>query len=1472
MENTYVFYIQYFRDPSSNSLVTSERRLYSVPISEEDAQYALTEPSIKTQMSKAGSFEFSITPSHPYYDAWLQMKTMMRVEYAGETIFRGRVLTIDTSPMANGAKKIHLEGDFAFLMDSLQEGKKEEDRDEISLEDYIIRLLDNHNSQMSGDGYKKIYRGLVPGNYGSVSGKMRISGGRRKYGENSWRSTSDALSSLQSEFGGYFRTRYVKSEGKCYLDWLDRYFSDTVSSQHIEITENLIDLTSVTEVDNLFTALVPVGSNESKSVYISDSRKYITVPEVAQWYIDQGRGDELDDIYHSRYEYLNAISNYGVIYKTQNFSNADTAEKLQEYAYDWVKNNFVGGIDSFTVSALDFRHLDTSKRPFMVGDLVRCIYPNPTYRTKGGNPTIEKVLAITSAQYKPHTPDQNSYSIGIPSTQLSNKTYGTAKAKASNSGGGGGGASVSDITAGGGGGIADNEYETKLTADEVDYYAWKYVIDARKNNKKYQELVEDGFYEEAQKASWVAWAAAVRGITLDDDDPEYRELNTKVDMVLFDGPKATIKVYDKLPKAIQEYVTQHQDDPITHMTRQEKKALEAAVEIACDAQVSKMSIDDKVKISGAAVYNDTYIASLLVHDKKDRRTAIDIGVEVGLLKNNYQPWESNPYVHMSKVYKGLISEEDPAGVAGSYPVQSVATEGQQGISMAMKMATGAQAFVESITGLFDGTNNKITFVSKSDAGNLTDAKAKLSGMPDTGFWGAIKMGLGVDNSAGGNTTMDFDGKKSIIKTRSPLKAGSTDNEDLTTSINGDTGKTTVKELGVGKNGYNKDTVTILGDTSKIKTRRPLNAGSTDEKDTTTEIDGDQGTASVGKEKTDPTQWAITLNRPITYYDEEEKPHTLTGSIHAADFHVDEIGSFKTKLGVFDELITARATIGELDVERARIGDLELTTEDLDERTDVIEGSALWVKRDHITGVTGDFRIDKDASGNDILTIISGGGMKIERDSVAYGIYDNGNLTGGIMVDKINDKTTTTKIIGDRVDIEAKQVRIGDTSNVETWMGETGETLDEYSGLIAARATIYQLSTMRADIEEIFADYISAEDMKTYDLQVANISADTGVFNTSIVAPRYSIYGKGEFDNVLVSASVSDNILTITDVSGATVTFSKATSLSAGTWSGGKVTVKATPQDETLDILINKEVEIKESATGKSYIVTSKLNVDNVTYNQVSTDSGTGVYDNGWKAASKSVTYTDGATYVTVPDETSGKTKSLYIAKTYEAGYNSARLSRSWIGKNCVVGIIPSGDDRTLSFSIDADISYDKDTHKYTAKANADGDERNTKESGTEAWDAGRLSGWNTGASNVSRDGNKIYGPLINKIGEKTLKFTATFNPATYTASSYTKESHSYTASSYTKETHSYTASSYTKESHSYSPSSYTKESVSYKGSSHVKIGNSCSYVASSYSHTASKYTASSHSYTASKYTASSHSYTASKYTASSFKQGSISWS
>ena len=297
---------------------------------------------------------------------------------------------------------------------------------------------------------------------------------------------------------------------------------------------------------------------------------------------------------------------------------------------------------------------------------------------------------------------------------------------------------------------------------------------------------------------------------------------------------------------------------------------------------------------------------------------------------------------------------------------------------------------------------------------------------------------------------------------------------------------------------------------------------------------------------------------------------------------------------------------------------------VEENVETIEGSALWTQRDHITGVVGEYEIRTDpTTGERTLVIKSGGGMAIRRNGVEYGVYDNYNLTGGVIAGKVNndstakiefnsinsdvtdytalglydDNTLTAGILvtkintdetgvlikGDKVDIEAKQVKIGSTSNVQAWMNSsdvwknsTDETLEDYEGLIADRATIAQLNAQKARIDDVYANKLTATYINSlYDsahtLTCHNFSATGSIdftFNQDYgstikvgadqLLKKLKIVRNGNtYTLKYLLAGLSDDDGNYFDVG----SFSRATSLS-GTWSGATFTVTATPQGDT----------------------------------------------------------------------------------------------------------------------------------------------------------------------------------------------------------------------------------------------------------------------------------------------------------------------
>ena len=149
----------YIKDFNRNgTIITTEELVQTVPAANE-GELKLISPIVKNEMGNAESFDFSIEAGTKYYDAFLQMKTFVRVEYDGTTIFYGRVLTINNSIF--GTRKIRLEGPLAFFNDTSVEGVKETSRQDITIFEYLRNLINNHNNSVN-DPKRTFVLGEVP--------------------------------------------------------------------------------------------------------------------------------------------------------------------------------------------------------------------------------------------------------------------------------------------------------------------------------------------------------------------------------------------------------------------------------------------------------------------------------------------------------------------------------------------------------------------------------------------------------------------------------------------------------------------------------------------------------------------------------------------------------------------------------------------------------------------------------------------------------------------------------------------------------------------------------------------------------------------------------------------------------------------------------------------------------------------------------------------------------------------------------------------------------------------------------------------------------------------------------------------------------------------------------------------------------------------------------------------------------------
>ena len=331
-----------------------------------------------------------------------------------------------------------------------------------------------------------------------------------------------------------------------------------------------------------------------------------------------------------------------------------------------------------------------------------------------------------------------------------------------------------------------------------------------------------------------------------------------------------------------------------------------------------------------------------------------------------------------------------------------------------------------------------------------------------------------------------------------------------------------------------------------------------------------------------------------------------------------------------------------------------------------------------------------------------------------------------------------------------------------------------------------------------------------------------------------------------SISVNNNTLTITTTAG-TTTFSKAATTAhlVGSWSGNTYTVIADNDPNVLSVSTTLTGSKGTGTTSGTFTINS-FDANHKAYAAV---AATGV--------------TQGNLFGFNIDATSEYDAGVTDGTT--AGYNSAKLSGSWNGTQWLVTKGTSGANQ-VGITLSATIAYSTTTHKYTAKANADGTMIDSVDSGTQAYDAGVTAG-NTAGYNSAKLAGSFSGAVWTVTKGTTGTDSVSLTLSATAAISYDSTTHKYTATGKARASNadraSATATSGTEAYDAGYSAGWAAAAAKFRRSGNTVYGPSASSGGTDRSYTAS-YTAS--SCTASSYTASTHYYNPASYTASSATQ------
>ncbi|MFR2388733.1 phage tail protein [Intestinibacter bartlettii] len=294
--------------------------------------------NIKQGINSFDSFTFTIYSNNPGYSKINPFKTLVKVlnTKTKKYEFIGRVLSPSEELQESGLFFISYvcESALAYLVDSIQ---RYESFTNISVKDYLGKLLDNHNNKMEED-FKKIYLGKV-----EIDEKSDF--------VNAYETTYDNINTkLLNTFGGELSLRH---EDKIYLDYLKQ--TGRKSKTKIMLKKNLKSMSRKLNIDDFGTRFIFTGAkikSKDNDGNETDTEECITISKLNNGY------DYLD--------YKDGVEKFGIIEKTVNFDDAEDAETLLKKAKEYI--NSISIPTSLSLDAVDLYYLGIDFDSFEVGN------------------------------------------------------------------------------------------------------------------------------------------------------------------------------------------------------------------------------------------------------------------------------------------------------------------------------------------------------------------------------------------------------------------------------------------------------------------------------------------------------------------------------------------------------------------------------------------------------------------------------------------------------------------------------------------------------------------------------------------------------------------------------------------------------------------------------------------------------------------------------------------------------------------------------------------------------------------------------------------------------------------------------------------------------------------------------------------------------------------------------------------------
>ena len=300
-------------------------------------ELVLGSPKLTLEESNTGSFQFTILPTHPYYDDVIDLVSNIVVKQDGEEIFSG----IPTEHTEDFYKRrtFYCTGELSYLKNTTQPMAEYHD---MTVRGFLEALLNVHNSKVNDK--RKFYVGVVTVKDNNDS----------LYRYTNYETTLECINEkLIKKLGGHIKIR--KENGKRYIDYIEDYAK--VSNQIIQFGENLMDFTKDYDTSDICTVLIPLGARQDESP-IDALDAYLDITSV-----NDGKNYIVNQ---------EAVNKYGWIEKVVKFDDVNVPSILKSKGEKYLKEVQYEP-QTLEIKAIDLHNLDVNTDAIRVLDSVRVV-------------------------------------------------------------------------------------------------------------------------------------------------------------------------------------------------------------------------------------------------------------------------------------------------------------------------------------------------------------------------------------------------------------------------------------------------------------------------------------------------------------------------------------------------------------------------------------------------------------------------------------------------------------------------------------------------------------------------------------------------------------------------------------------------------------------------------------------------------------------------------------------------------------------------------------------------------------------------------------------------------------------------------------------------------------------------------------------------------------------------------------------